>query len=265
MGNVFYLFNFWQIHAILVMKKPRSKLANWLSFNQHRKRFGSSSVVKSMSGASYEDLKNTQVSAGEVRVTHGSKKELKAHMDDLRQEFSGQPEINYYHAQLIVLIRRGVDVRKHMAELERLWSLERGFLLGSLSTRWLISAADTFIDHSEDLAGKALLMNAVILINTIKLQESERYLCKTEEAVVDPARKQSLQTERLALFDGVAGFAVGTDDTLRNMRWRLDRLCAEHPMGALVIEVFERVQRGGNVYARFRALHTRDRTAWWQD
>lgn len=247
------------------MRKPRSKLANWFSFNQHRKRFGAGKVAAALADADLSQLKTHRIEAGATVYTHGSKKELQAHIADLRQEFSGQPEINYYHAQLIVLIRRGVDVTKHMVAFEALWSAERDFLLQSLSTRWLIAAADTFIDHGRDPLAAALLMNAVMLVNTLKLAESERYLHQTENAPIQPARQQSLQHERLALFDGVSGFAVGTDDTLRNMRWRLDRLCAGHPMGQLVIEVFERVQREGNVYARFRALHTRDKTAWWQD
>lgn len=246
------------------MRKPRGKLANWFSFNQHRKRFGAAAVAQAIGGVNLAELKSRRIDNGKAVMTYGSKKELPAHIADLRREFSGQPEINYYHAQLIVLIRRGVDVRKHLADFETLWDVERDFLLSSLSVRWLISAADTFIDHSNDLLLKALLMNAVVLINTLKLQESERYLCKTENVAVNPERQQSLQTERLALFDGVSGFAVGTDDTLRNMRWRLDGVCAAHPLGKMVLEIFERVQREGNVYARFKALHARDRTAWWQ-
>ena len=105
-----------------------------------------------------------------------------------------------------------------------------------------------------------------MLVNTIKLQESERFLIKAADCSVDTSRYQSLQNERLALFDGVAGFAVGTDDTLRNMRWRLDKLCSTHPLGAIVLEVFERVQKPefSTVYSRFRDLHTRDKTAWWK-
>ncbi len=246
------------------MKKPRSQFLKWFSFNQHRKRFGAAVVAKAIDGVDFNKLKLSVVDAGQPMLTYGSKKDLQAHIADLRREFSGQPEINYYHAQLIVLIRRGVDLRKHFSDFEQLWAHERDYLLKSLSTRWLISSSDTFIDHSCDELAKALLMNAVILINTIKLHESERFLNKTENAPIDPARKHLLQTERLALFDGVSGFAVGTDDTLRNMRWRLGELCAIHPLGAIVIEIFERLQREGNVYARFRALHTRDKTAWWQ-
>lgn len=81
-------------------------------------------------------------------------------------------------------------------------------------------------------------MNAVILINTIKLQESERFLTDTQNAQVDGQSANShYKPSGSHYFDGVAGFAVGTDDTLRNMRWRLDRLTQMHPIGCIVNEI----------------------------
>ena len=77
--------------------------------------------------------------------------------------------------------------------------------------------------------------------------------------------KQTLQTKRVALFDGISAMAVGTDDTLRNMRWRLDKLCDEHELGQIVIDVFERLQldSNNNIYSRAKNRHTRERTRWW--
>lgn len=245
------------------MRRPRPKIINWFSFNQHRKRFGAKKVSQSLQHADYATLKTSLIAGDSPVMTYGSKKNIQHHIDDLRDEFIGQSELCYYHARLIVLIRRQVDVGKHFAEFLALWEAEQPFLQQHLSTRWLIAAADTFIDCSDDDLLKALLMNAVVMVNTIKLQESERYLQKSESLPIDDSRRHSLQSERLALFDGVSGFAVGTDDTLRNMRWRLDKLCAKHPLGALVIEVFERLQQDGNVYARFKAMHSREKTAWW--
>lgn len=248
------------------MRKPRSKLANLFSFNQHRKRFGSKSITKELKNINFNEIKTRIIDSGTPTITYGSEKELKLHIDNLRREFSGQPEINFYHAKLIVLIRRGIDPTEHFKDFQILWNRERDFLLKSLTTRWLISAADTFIDFSNDELLQATLMNAVILVNTIKLQESERYLLNIDDStIIDPKRYESLRTERLALFDGVSGFAVGTDDTLRNMRWRLDKICSHHPLGALVSEVFERVQFEGNVYARFKAMHIREKTSWWKN
>ncbi len=246
------------------MKRPRNKIANWFSLNQHRKRFGAKKVSNALAAADFTRLKSQIIEGETPTMTHGSNKDIQQHIADLRREFVGQAELCYHHACLIVLIRRGVETKKNVSEFQHLWETERDFLLNNLSTRWLIAAADTFIDHSDCELLQAILMNAVVIINTIKLQESERYLHKAEDLPINDERLKSLQTERLALFDGVSGFAVGTDDTLRNMRWRLDKLCSKHPLGALVIEVFERLQRGGNVYARFKAMHTREKTAWWK-
>lgn len=247
------------------MRKQRSKWVNWFSFNHYRKRFGASKVVRAIDEVDYQTLKMATIDVGDPVTARGITKNLQSHMKGLRKEFSGQPEINFYHAQLIVLLRRGVDEKKHFLDFARLWERERDFLLSSLNLRWIVAAADTFVDHSEDPFVRALLLNVVTLVNSVKLQESERFMCKAEEAVVDPVRKKTLESELVPLFDGLTGFTVGVDDTLRNMRWRLEKLSALHPFGGLVMEAFERLQHKGGVYMRFKALHVREKTAWWQN
>lgn len=73
-----------------------------------------------------------------------------------------------------------------------------------------------------------------------------------------------MQTQRVPLFDGLSAATVGADDTLRNMRWRLQDVCAQRTLGAVVLEIFDRLQNEGhdNVYLRFRQRHTRDKTRW---
>ena len=255
------------VKGVLGMKAPKSKLANLFSLNQHRKRLGAATVAKEFGQLSWDEKRTQIVDGDKLEYTYGSDKNLTIHLDNLRREFVGHSELAYHHATLIVLIRRGYQVDKEFKKFEQLWYEQKDFLVNTLNTRWLISACDTFIDYSDDEHLKALLMNAVMLVNTIKLQESERFLIKAADCSVDTSRYQSLQNERLALFDGVAGFAVGTDDTLRNMRWRLDKLAQAHPLGILLIEIFERVQKpnADTVYSRFRNLHTRDKTAWWTE
>lgn len=247
------------------MKAPKSKIASLFSLNQHRKRLGAADVANRLDQLNWHEMRDKIIDGNKIEYTYGSDKNLQIHLDSLKHEFIGCSELEYYHATLIVLIRRGFRVDEKFKKFEQLWYEQKEFLTHKLNTRWLISACDTFIDHSDDDHLKSLLMNAVILVNTIKIQESERYLA--ENTKPDASRYSSLQNERLALFDGVAGFAVGTDDTLRNMRWRLDKLAQSHPLGSLLIEIFERVQKpnADTVYSRFRALHTRDKTAWWQD
>lgn len=244
--------------------RKKSKFEQWFSFSRHQRRFGADKLYAELQSVDIELLKSQVIEGNELKYTHGSAKDLNEHIEQLKHEFVGQSALNHYHASLIVLIRREVDVQENFEKFKELWTVERDFLLRSLNIRWLISACDTFLDLHDDMTLKAILMNAVVLINTLKLQETERYLCD-QSLQVNLEHQTKLQTERYALFDGTSAFAVGTDDTLRNMRWRLDQICAVHPLGQLVIEIFDRLQReeNNNVYSRFKQRHTREKTRWW--
>jgi hypothetical protein len=244
--------------------RKKSKFEQWFSFSRHQRRFGADKVYAQLADVDIEQLKSEIIIGDQIEYTHGSAKDLNEHIEQLKHEFVGQPALNHYHASLIVLIRREVDVEENFEKFKALWESERDFLLASLNIRWLISACDTFLDLHDDVTLKATLMNAVVLINTLKLQETERFLCD-QSLTVNQEHQQLLQQQRYALFDGTSAFAVGTDDTLRNMRWRLEQICEAHELGQIVIEVFNRLQldQNNNVYSRFKQRHTREKTRWW--
>lgn len=210
-----------------------------------------------------ETLKRSLVPGDAVQYAYGSLPDLKAHLQRLRQEFVGRPESLHHHAALTVLIRRESEVARNFARFKRLWLAERAFLTEHLDLRWLVAACDTLIDP--DLALRAALMNGVLLVNTVKLQETERFLQAQTGATDDPQALAALQSRRIGLCDGLSAFVAGTDDTLRNMRWRLESICAVHPLAGIVMVIFERLQQpaNDNVFSRFRQRHTRDRTRWW--
>lgn len=249
-------------------RRQKTRFEHWFSLSRHRRRAGAAALAQSLGGRDLQQLKATLVQGapGEVaQYQHGSLVDLRAHLARLRSEFIGQPELLYHHAALIVMIRREAQVRQNFALLCELWRAESAFLCATLDMRWLVAACDTFIDHHDDPLVRATLMNAVVLVNTVKLQETEHFLAGGVLPADSPQASAALQAGRVALFDGLAAFVQGIDDTLRNMRWRLEKLCALHPLGAIVMEIFERLQQPGNnnVYVRFRQRHTRDRTAWW--
>ncbi|WP_168399043.1 MULTISPECIES: hypothetical protein [Acinetobacter] len=244
--------------------RKKSKFEQWFSFSRHQRRFGAGQVYAQFDGVDLDALKQQIIEGDETRYTHGSAKDLQQHIEQLKDEFVGQPALNHYHASLIVLIRREVDTAANYAKFKALWLAERDFLLSSLNTRWLVSACDTFIDLDDDSVLKAILMNAVVLINTLKLQETERFLCD-HQMQENADHRAHLQQQRYALFDGTSAFVVGTDDTLRNMRWRLNDVCGAHILGQIVLEIFDRLQQkpNENVYLRFKERHTREKTRWW--
>lgn len=244
--------------------RKKSKFEQWFSLSRHQRRFGAEKIYAQFGQADLNQLKNTVIDGDQIQYTHGSAKDLNEHIEQLKQEFVGQSALNHFHASLIVLIRREVDVQNNYAKFKALWMTERDYLINSLNTRWLISACDTFIDLEEDPLLQAILMNAVVLINTIKLQETERFLCE-QSLEVNPQHHALLQQQRYALFDGTSAFTVGTDDTLRNMRWRLEQVCKAHELGQIVMKIFDRLQleQNENVYSRFKQRHIRDKTRWW--
>ena len=246
-------------------RRRKTKIEKWFSFNRYRRRFGAHALAAGLLGEDTEALKSTLVAGDAAEYAYGSLPDLQAHLQRLRQEFIGQPELLYHHAALIVLIRREAAPEQNFARFKQLWLSEQAFLSEHLDLRWLVAACDTFIDHDPDAGLRAALMNAVLLVNTIKLQETERFLQGAAESPDRPESVAALQAGRVGLMDGLSAFVVGTDDTLRNMRWRMEKLCALHPLAAIAMGVFDRLQQpeNSNVYSRFRLRHTRDRTRWW--
>jgi hypothetical protein len=93
--------------------------------------------------------------------------------------------------------------------------------------------------------------------------ESERYLQNQTSQEIQPGRVAHVNEALVPLFEGLSAFTVGTDDTLRNMRWRMEVEKHAHFSGAVLMEVFDRLQVNDTVYARFKARHHRKKTSWW--
>lgn len=250
-----------------MIHRRKSAFEKWFSFTRHRRRFGADAHMQQAETQDFASLREALVSGdAEAQYNHGASVNLDEHLERVRREFIGQSELLYQHALLIVLIRREADVKANYERFKRMWMAERDFLMKRLDMRWLISACDTFIDQDDDPVLRAVAMNGSLLANTVKLCETERFILGVNEATPDrQAALEELWTHRVGLFDGVSGFIPGTDDTLRNMRWRIEDVSRLHPLGAVVMEIFERLQReaNDNVYLRFKRRHTREKTRWW--
>jgi hypothetical protein len=149
--------------------------------------------------------------------------DLFEHFDILRQDFAGQPLLCFAHAQLIVCVRRRLDLEETLPAFLKLWATESDFLAARLNSRWLISACDTFTDHGSDLQ-KAAAMILVVLINTVKLAETERLTqgdATTLPAKLDAILESHCAKTHIELWDGVTAYAPLSGDMPRNMLRRL--------------------------------------------
>jgi len=244
-------------------RRDKHKFEKWFSFSRHKRRYGANKLSKDMS-VDFKKQKKQFIADGDILYTHGSANNLEDHFLSLKSEFSGQSELCYTHAKIIVLIRRDYDAKKQYLIFEQLWREEKDFLLKKLNTRWLIAAADTFADYSNDDSVRSLSVACACLLNTIKIHETERFITNAHTYKVDEERIARLDnSERIALFDGTSAFKVGTDDTLRNMRWRIDKMAKINIAGEILLEIFLRLQKHDTVFKRLKDRHTRNKTGWW--
>ena len=92
--------------------RKKSKFEQWFSFSRHQRRFGADKIYESLEQTDIETLKKKLIVGNDIEYTYGSEKDLNKHIENLKREFVGQPEINHFHASLIVLIRREIDIDK---------------------------------------------------------------------------------------------------------------------------------------------------------
>jgi len=244
-------------------RRNKTKFEKWFSFSRHKRRSGALALSDQIvTDFSYQ--KKIIIDGSKIQYTHGSSNDLDKHFSELREEFVGQSELCFTHAKIIVLIRRDYEAKNHFAVFERLWEEEKDFLLKNLNTRWLISAADTFADYSDDDTIKSLSVACSCLLNTVKMQESERFISNLYGFSDDKEKIARLDNEeRISLFDGTSVFKIGTDDTLRNMRWRIDNVAKINIAGEILLEIFLRMQVHDTVFKRFKDKHKRNKTGWW--
>ena len=244
-------------------RRDKNRFEKWFSFSRHKRRSGAKKLSEHIS-IDFSQQKQIVIDGDKIQYTHGSSNNLDEHFIALRNEFIDQSELSYTHAKIIVLIRRDFDSENHFTLFEQLWKEEKDYLLKHLNTRWLISATDTFADFSDDDSIKSLSVACSCLLNTVKIQESERFITNAQNSIDNKEKITRLDNEeRISLFDGTSVFKIGTDDTLRNMRWRIDKVAKINIAGEILLEIFLRLQEHDTVFKRLKDRHSRSKTGWW--
>ncbi|WP_190600271.1 hypothetical protein [Candidatus Vesicomyidisocius sp. SY067_SCS001] len=244
-------------------RRDKNKFEKWFSLTRHQRRRGAKYLSKHIN-VDFKHQKKQFIVDNGIIYTYGSPKNIEEHFNALKNEFSGQSKLCHTHAKLIVLIRREFETKKHFTIFENLWHEETKFLLKNLNTRWLLSAINTFTDCSNNDAIIGLSVACSCLLITIEIQESERFIINSQNNKDDKEKTDRLNNEeRIMLFDGISTFKFGTSDTIRNMRWRIDKAAKINVAGKILLEVFKRLQKFDTIYKRAKNRHTRDKTGWW--
>ncbi|MBZ9990508.1 hypothetical protein LB572_25730 [Mesorhizobium sp. BH1-1-5] len=191
-------------------------------------------------------------------VAAGRKEDLAEHLKMVRQEFVGKTEVEYALAAIIVLLRRRVAEERCWSRFQKIWKEAGPLLLERLNTRWLVSACDTIADHSSDRTERALGLAGSLLVNTVKLYETENWMKDNE-----PGEYERLPEGSTTLFDGVTPFIVGGGDMVANLNARLKSLCEKPTIAStILLELFRRLHQSNTVFRRFHLLHSIESTKW---
>ena len=203
-----------------------------------------------------DNLELTGISCGQPKLLVGRQEDLNQHLDLLFHEFSGKPLLAFYHASLIVRIRRG---ESQGTAFRNLWSAKCAFLSQTLSLRWLVSACDTIVDNEAfDPVERAHALAVSLLMASVKLYETEYRALGTQ------LKGRTYLTGNVQpLFDGITTFSIGHGDLIINLMARC-RTVADSggTSGSILREVLRRLHASDTVFKRFLAVHESDRTRW---
>jgi len=248
--------------GLIVTVRRKTAFEKFFSLNHQRKKWGAKQYISDTHN--YHILKANILDCGTQKTVTSAEKSLPAHMDNLKREFSGQSELLFHHAKLIVLIRREISIQENYKLFRDVWDCESDFLLQNLDIRWLISAADTLADYDEDPMVRSVGMMCTLLANTVKLYETENRLHSNEDQRNSAENSLPPEIGSEALFGGLRCFAAGRDDTLRNMYWRMQSFATVRPSGKILSEIYDRLQKNDTAFSRFQKFNTSPRTAWWK-
>jgi len=237
------------------------------------KRLNAGKILKNYHNKSFAEMKATLIDESmcdlEALTDERKSKDLESHLNNLKHQMVGHSELYFYHNTLVILLRRKYKRDKTFAEFERLWAAESEYLLEHLSIRWIVSACDTFIDHSTDITRATILMNVITLINTLRTYETKNFLqlpIDTDPSPVLNDKSDMLYKGDLPLYDGLTYFRIGTDDSLRNMRKRYRKFYkADELATTILLSVFEKLQNNDSAFSILRQLHTDEWSKWWLD
>jgi hypothetical protein len=210
-------------------------------------------------------LKNTVVDETQSTITCQSP-DVERHFARLQRGFFRKPSLSFELVKIIVLIRRGISLEHNVKLFFRITELEIDFLLSALSTRWLLSIADTYADYGTPVQQATAAM-IVLLFNTMKLTETERLIVvdnRHDQTQIELNDQCRARHEPLELWDAMTAYSVPFGDMPRNMIGRMRGIAARDKVLAKVLDtLLERALSGQTILSRFAVYNPRFMPAEW--
>jgi hypothetical protein len=177
----------------------------------------------------------------------------------------GKTRLAHLNALTISYLRRSTDrTQKASFLFHRIWQEHGSILINELSTRWLISTLQTFLDHGRSEAQRQIGTVGYFYANLIKIYEGERSI-EGRDQDADYLNK-SPQTKNL--FRGLDRFEVGGTDLMLNTNALALEVALKDDVAGLVLqELLLRVKSSHTAFSRLdkARLNLKAETPGFQD
>lgn len=179
---------------------------------------------------------------------HGKRSDMRSQLQALERAFSGRSELELLHALSISYLRRLTPHTKKSWDIfRRIWVEQSDFMIQSLPVRWLLSALQTFYDHSDDAGEKIAGGIGFTYGNMIKIYETEH---NAKSKAATPKVRQYKNKSVPTMF----GFKPG-DDILININVLvLDAATKGGLAAAPLLRLLEVVADSQTIFQRTDAL-----------
>lgn len=172
----------------------------------------------------------------------------------LDYHFRGKSELSKLNALTISYLRRNTPHTKKARTLFlRIWVEYGIFLVNELSSRWLISTLQTFLDHGTSEAQRLVGGCGYFYANMIKIYEGERAI----EGLGQDKILSGTEPITPNKFRGLDRYKVGGTDLLLNTNALALEISRMDSASGLVLQEFLlRVKTSGNVFTRSDATRS---------
>lgn len=214
-------------------------------------RFSRQLDVPDLLPATDVDLKSLSLQTVEkcAEATPRRRSDMNAQRTMLTNTFAGRTELELLHALAISYLRRDTPhTKKAWAIFRRIWTEQSNFMVTSINARWLISALQTFYDHSDEMRERIAGVVGFLYGNLIKVYE-------TEYSARQRNRTPEIRHFKNRSVPGLSGFTPG-DDILININVIMLEAAkhgglASKPLFALL----EIIASSNTIFQRTDALH----------
>ena len=184
----------------------------------------------------------------DVEMPDLSRSDIRNQSIILNYHLRGKSKLSHLNALTISYLRRDTDhTKKARALFHRIWREQGPVLVNELSTRWLISTLQTFLDHGENEAQRMIGTAGYFYGNMMKIYEGERAIEGREQDT--PYEGEKPQTKNQ--FRGMDRYHVGGSDLMLNTNALALEFAQRDATAGLVLQEFLlRVKSAETVFSR---------------